>query len=164
MDECGKLQEALSALLDGELPNDRREEIQAHLDSCEACGRTVAQWRKLGVAARDVATPGDERWEQAWGLVERAMADRRASLRLSREIRRGVVVAAIAASILVAAFFWSPRSPVISVTGPRPSEFEVISIETAPGYTPVVVMPQGKDLPVIWVENMEQIGSGDDRS
>jgi len=165
MSDCEKFEEALSALLDGELPEERRQEVKAHLDSCEACRRELAQWRKLSEAARAVGEPSGDRWETIWLKAERGLAEKRASLRLRREIRRAVVVAAIAASVLLAAFFWSPRTPVFpGTTVAQASEFEVVSIETGPGYAPVVMMPQGKDLPVIWVENVQPVASPDDRS
>jgi hypothetical protein len=165
MSECEKFEEALSALLDGELPDDRRQEVKAHLDSCEACKRVLAQWRKLSEAARAVGEPSGDAWESIWLKAEKGLSEKRGSLRLRREIRRAVVVAAIAASVLLAAFFWSPKTPILGgAAGPRTSEFEVVSIEAGPDYTYYVQMPQGKDLPVIWVENVQPVASGDDRS
>ena len=63
MGKCEEFEEALSALVDGELGDDRRGEVQAHLDSCDACKRTVERWQRLGSAARALDVPGDAAWE-----------------------------------------------------------------------------------------------------
>ncbi len=150
MSECEKYQEELSALMDGELAVEREAAVKAHLDGCQACRDALAAWEKLNRAAGDVALPNDSSWERVWSKVERAAAQRRAEIRLRREIRRGVVVAAIAATVLVAAYILPPRE----VPTRRVAEFEVVSIETSKDYTPVVMMPQGKDMPVIWLERI----------
>ena len=59
---CGKIQNDLSAFVDGELPPSRNAEVEAHVASCGTCRRRVAELKKLasGVAAMPRLQPTSE--------------------------------------------------------------------------------------------------------
>lgn len=61
---CDPFSEALSELVDGTLPADRRVEVQAHLDDCPPCRQMVADLRRLREAVQQLErrTPPDRVW------------------------------------------------------------------------------------------------------
>jgi hypothetical protein len=59
---CRRIHLQLSALLDGELPANRRPAVEAHLESCAACRARLQQLRKLnaGISMLPALTPAPE--------------------------------------------------------------------------------------------------------
>ncbi len=52
--DCESVGRLLSELLDGELPPDRRPEVEAHLEACASCRSALETWSRIGVEAVDV--------------------------------------------------------------------------------------------------------------
>ena len=156
MDNCARHEEAISAMMDGELSAQQQQELTDHLAGCPACAEALEHWRKLSLAAGDIGEPIPSQWDSVWSKVEKAAVMRRASIRLRREVTRGVWVAAAAAAILLAAFIWAPKKPVLNptVADAKEAPFEVINLEVSSDYTATVMSGQDKDLPVIWLERM----------
>ncbi len=53
-DSCRQVERLMSLHLDGELPADRRSEVEAHLEACAACRATLEAWSRLGAVAIDI--------------------------------------------------------------------------------------------------------------
>ncbi len=66
--KCEEVREQLSAWLDGELAEAERARVAAHLDSCAACRRELAQLTALNAALAELAAPVPS------GLAERVLA------------------------------------------------------------------------------------------
>ncbi|MDZ7371804.1 MAG: zf-HC2 domain-containing protein [candidate division KSB1 bacterium] len=47
MRSCEKYRKQLSALMDGELSDEKKKAVAAHLADCEACRRILADWQLL---------------------------------------------------------------------------------------------------------------------
>lgn len=47
MRSCAKYRKQLSALMDGELSDEKKKAVAAHLADCEACRRILAEWQLL---------------------------------------------------------------------------------------------------------------------
>ncbi len=117
---CETLLQRISAYIDSEVRPEEREEIEAHLATCERCARMAQEFRNLDdLAALEKAPPvrGEEWTQVLQGVFERASrirASRRApqgileSLRLrlaSLDWPRAVAVAAVLLVSLIAARF-----------------------------------------------------------
>ncbi len=44
---CKEFVQLVTAYLDGELPDDVRDEVDEHLDTCDGCQNVLAQWRTV---------------------------------------------------------------------------------------------------------------------
>ncbi len=99
---CTEMDARIDALLDGELPDDERAEVEAHLAGCAACAALHADLIALRVRAR--ATPREIPPPPAvWEAVERLTArDSRLATRESRRSPRSPWYLAAAAVLLVA--------------------------------------------------------------
>ncbi len=73
--KCEEVREQLSAWLDGELAEAEHARVAAHLDSCAACRRELAQLTALNAALAELAAPVPS------GLAERVLARVRPSRR-----------------------------------------------------------------------------------
>ena len=60
---------ALMGYLDGELADDRRQALEAHLAGCDPCRRELAQFRTLKevIDPMRIKEPTDQMWEEYWG-------------------------------------------------------------------------------------------------
>ncbi len=99
---CTEMDARIDALLDGELPDDERAEVEAHLAGCAACAALHADLVALRNRAR--ATPREIPPPPAvWEAVERLTArDSRLATRESRRSPRSPWYLAAAAVLLVA--------------------------------------------------------------
>ena len=61
----------LSEYLDGELQPEEREDLQAHLFTCAACARTLAELRRVVERAR--ALPDREPPRDLWPVIAAAI-------------------------------------------------------------------------------------------
>lgn len=66
--KCEEVREQLSTWLDGELAEEGRAQVAAHLASCAACRRGLAQLTALNAALAGLAAP------VPFGLAERILA------------------------------------------------------------------------------------------
>jgi anti-sigma factor RsiW len=71
----GHPREALHAFADGELPEDERRRVEAHLAVCTECARELSIIRNLGGAMRDMKTPraGGSVWEGVHRRITRPL-------------------------------------------------------------------------------------------
>ena len=65
--ECEHLEPQLSAWLDGELETSSVSTVSTHLEECERCRETVAQFKVLGSLAAGLEVPQvtDAEWRRA---------------------------------------------------------------------------------------------------
>jgi anti-sigma factor RsiW len=70
---CTDAQSALSELLDGTLPRDRRAQVEAHLESCADCRAVLADIRRLREKARALpkVVPPETLWRKVSADFER---------------------------------------------------------------------------------------------
>jgi anti-sigma factor RsiW len=63
---CTEVQSALSELLDGTLPRDRRAQVEAHLESCADCRAVLADLRRIREQARALpkVVPPEALWQK----------------------------------------------------------------------------------------------------
>lgn len=66
--KCHEVQELLSAWLDGELTEEKRSRVAAHLDGCSGCRRELARLTALNEALKDLGVTPPA------GLAERVLA------------------------------------------------------------------------------------------
>lgn len=61
MASCEHYEQQISALLDGELPDSEREELEAHLRTCEACAAVYTEFQNLSKTMKETvgAPPAD---------------------------------------------------------------------------------------------------------
>jgi len=151
MCNCAEFERNLGCYLDGELPAEDAAVMEGHLAECASCRAALEALRAVDSAAREVAEPGERQWRSAWdGISAKTAGVERRRLLFSR-IWGGAAWAAAAAAAVVAFYVLAPRPAPAG--GPAASAFEVVSIEVeAPGYTPVIMTGDEKDLPVIWLE------------
>ena len=69
--ECEHLEPQLSAWLDEELETSSVSTVSTHLEECERCRETVAQFKALGLVAAGLEVPQvtDAEWEESWERV-----------------------------------------------------------------------------------------------
>ncbi len=128
--------------------------VEAHLESCESCRETVREWRAIGKAAAAVGEPEPVHWEPVWSHIEAAAARRRSAVRMRYEIRKGFVAAAMAAAVLVAAYYFVPGKPVMSTVAEAPAAVQTVDIEVAPDYASLVMADENSDTTMVWVERI----------
>ena len=119
MSDCAEIQEEISAMLDGELPAERREAVERHLASCEDCRRVLAAFTALSEAMEMESPPAESsaRWLSAAFLPgtpeaepERISRERGRKTKPVRRLWRRVLPAAACFLILAgAAFSGLPR-------------------------------------------------------
>jgi predicted anti-sigma-YlaC factor YlaD len=111
---CTEAQELLSAYHDGELPEEVRVDVDAHVHECNACAGEVESFRKLSAMAGELTDPQTP--ESVWEGIESQLADTRpqtAGARPKKKLRVAAILGALAASLLAATFvgyqLWGPH-------------------------------------------------------
>lgn len=155
MSDCEKIAERLQAYLDGEGTPDETAEVESHMAGCAECRALPAQWRRLSEGAREVPEVDEGRWEALWSRVEARTQSEEAKTGVWRSAGRGAAITALAASVLLAAYFFFGEPTAVEPVGAVGNTFRVVSIEVpSPDYS-VYVTASGDDaLPVIWLERM----------
>lgn len=87
--------EWISAYADGELPAERRAQVEAHLDGCTECVRELALIRAMGGAMKQTLQEPVDR--SVWGRVHRS---------ITRPIAWLLVIAGVAVWAGLAAYEW----------------------------------------------------------
>lgn len=153
---CRKARKWISLDLDGELPEENRQRLAAHLETCEDCRALKRTWSVLGERLRIREIPVVQTPEAAWADVRRAIRTQGDAGGKDRETRglRWAWAAALAAVLVIGAGTWyalyEPGEPV-SAEGKAPAS-PVEWVETSlPGAMPMVYEDAETGLVVIWV-------------
>ncbi len=151
----------LSAYLDGELPDERLEAIERHLQVCPLCGRVVEVFRHIDAVAAAAEPPPvrEEQWQETWaGVVERSVAAPHvivpASASAGWRERLGGMRWLAAAAVLVAAIGFGSYIGLAPRTGrvrARSEPCVVEYLEPAEGYMSVDTHSEEADLTLITV-------------
>lgn len=150
MNDCTEYKEMLSRYLDSELPEEEVRRLKEHIASCDECTRLLRRWQRNDELAADAPEVNEERWGELWRRLERHVPQREEPI--IHRVWPVVTAAALAAGVLVAAYFFAPT--VEQEPQPAGGTFEVISIELSdPAYTVAVTSSDGP-APVIWLEEI----------
>lgn len=108
--DCSRIRRELSALADGELPQERLAAVEKHLEGCDDCSRASKDWSSLRQHFQ--ALP---REEAPRGLSERTLARIQAAGKSLQSTTPFLRFAAAAAAVLLlttslAILFTSPKS------------------------------------------------------
>ena len=152
-------EELFSAYADGELPEDRRAEIAAHLDACPRCRATVRAFAALTerVAALDAPALDAPAKQRLWERVREAVPDP-STARPARMIHfrwTSIAVAAAAVLLFAVIVLWPkpvghvpPDAPPVARLAPTtraPVEVEVYDDSS------VIMMAVGEDeSAIVW--------------
>jgi anti-sigma factor RsiW len=155
MSKCDKNNERLSAYLDGEVAAEEKAEMERHLAGCDACAQEAAQWQVADTAARSVDEPSAGAWDGMW----RRIGERTSRERIIRVVRWSVVkagaLAAAAAAVLLAVYFFVPRdTQVVLPTASEPESFKLLCIDAgASADVPVVILDDKGRSPVVMLSD-----------
>jgi anti-sigma factor RsiW len=153
--ECETIEPALSALADRELFGPERETVAGHVAVCDACRRTLEDYRVLGTAFREGIHAGSERdlsaitWpprpEPASRAPSRALTRwRRLIYDVTRWVDPWPVLAGAAALIALVLG--------IGLIQPAREPANVVEIERVDAAGPVMVIPgNGGRMTIIWL-------------
>lgn len=66
MSDCKRIEEHLSAYLDGELTQQNRQGVEVHVEACPGCGRTLEELSRIreGISRLDQPQPSEEQWSK----------------------------------------------------------------------------------------------------
>lgn len=105
MKSCEEFAPLLSAMIDGELTEEIRAEVAAHLESCEACRERLAEVAAMSAALTEAYPEAEVPEGFTEGVMERVRAEKFAQKRggKRRVWRRAMPIAACAALVLCAA-------------------------------------------------------------
>jgi anti-sigma factor RsiW len=154
---CRKVQEWISADLDGELDAGRKAKLTAHLTACVSCRELRVQWLAVGRQLRAEVVPQVQTPEAAWADVRRAI--RNAAPEAAEETSWQPIFrlrwASIAAAVVVAAGLLSIvvlRRPSAPEVAAAPQGSRVEWVETGlPGASPMVYEDEESGMVIIWV-------------
>ncbi len=151
MNACSRIQPLLGAYFDDELPDELREKVVGHLDSCADCRSELADIEQIEQIAREAGGPivTDVEWEQVWRNVQPALPTAPGARSwLRRPARRGAL--AVAALLLISlGLGYILLGPGSVPAGPA---WEVMSLEAgAPDVSVAHYYAAAADVTVIWV-------------
>ena len=108
MMSCQEYEQQISMLLDGELPEAQRADLEAHLRTCRNCADTYAEFTFLSQALRDPEPPADLAERVLSQLREEQVIDLNEQRRGRRSWRTAAAIAACFAVLLGVAYFAGP--------------------------------------------------------
>jgi len=160
--ECKDLGPWLSAHLDGELPEEERQEVENHLATCQVCKQLADELEETGSIIKDALPPGPVPGVDLSGVWEEIEAQANFGptvwQRLKSQIERPVIwlpTAVATAAVVLLAFvlpFHRVHAPV-----------EMSSVESVYSRTGQVMVLQTAKTgqPVIWIlpEIQKEVGS-----
>jgi len=104
---CPQWSEQISAWLDGALSEREREELEAHLEICEACRHAAIQFRNLKrqLKAMPVPPPSDGMWSRILRQIRHRTCSRR-NIYIKRWVVASWFAVAASVAILATTFLW----------------------------------------------------------
>lgn len=71
MEACHETEEMLSAYLDGELTQQRRQQVELHVDACSDCRDTLDELKRVreGIAGLPSPEPTAEQWSRMMSVT-----------------------------------------------------------------------------------------------
>jgi predicted anti-sigma-YlaC factor YlaD len=148
MNECKQLRDLLGPYLYGDVTDEERSRVDAHLNACEACREHLDACRSLSAQLPgDLLRPSEAAEARVLQAVQGRIAQhrRRASERLQRRAS-ALRLAAVAATALVAGMWighrvsGGPRAPTPGMVSSRPSTVEQTDVASA-ARTPATEAP-----------------------
>ncbi|HEV8255090.1 MAG TPA: anti-sigma factor [Vicinamibacteria bacterium] len=125
--------EQLSAYLDGELPDAERAAIEAHLRTCGACTRAVAEMRAIDAASRTLPLEAPEGYFEALPGRVRSRLQRQRTVPPRRAL--WAVAAAAVLAAVVSPFVLQRAATPPPQQAPAPAAPEAVPPATAPPAT-----------------------------
>jgi len=157
---CYLTRRRIGAYFDGALDEGRAPAVAAHLDACARCRREaegLGRLRELISSTADIAEPD---WTGFWPAIVRGVqagipdpAPIRS--RAAQPRRRGTLVGAAAAALIVVTLWHAGDSPIVLE---RTVTVSVADTEH-PGGSVMVYSPPGDDMTVIWVFGLDTPGT-----
>lgn len=157
---CRNAQSLLSAERDGPLEASERTRLDQHVSECAACRRmreeltaATATWRRV---SSEVAIPDAER---EWHALRHSIRNGGSASRVRTVIRLAGWGIPVAAAALLAAVFFTGKSPVADPASSLQRVAQVESVEVGDGRaTPVVFLDQETGWLVVWSVAEEPAG------
>lgn len=150
---CAEAEQKLSALLDDEISESDRLQIQEHLAACAACREQLEEWREYGSLLRASPVPESVDSTGAWAEIRERIEEERSSTRSSIPGGGNLVWTGAAAALLVfstGVYFW-----ISNRTDEQEIEYGITSVEYVeteiPDATPVVYVDSETGLTIIWI-------------
>lgn len=145
----GHPEEQLSAYLDGELPAEERAVVEAHLRTCGACARALAEMRAIDAASRILPVEAPEGYFDALpGRVRRRVQAGRTTA--PRRALWAVAAAAVLAAVV---------TPVVLRRAPAPAAQPVPLEDSVPPATlPAAPAPPATSQPAVKAEAAPERG------
>ncbi len=160
MTRCEQYEPYLAALADEQteaIPLEVRHDVEAHVASCAACRKQIAQQRQVARRLAAISPPPvtADRWRQVWNAVDSQTTSRTVGRRLAWPLSRRWIAAtggmAAAAMILAAVLLW-PSGPAQQYAFATGSDGDIQVLETdSQDQTPVVITSGQEDVVVVWV-------------
>jgi anti-sigma factor RsiW len=159
MDECDL--QLLSAYIDGELSPAQRQSVDAHLRQCPKCAAEVDALTNAMEMIRTYQpfVPGREDLDRLFEKVDQSI-----DLRAERSLwRLGLVVSAMAASILIVSVAWLAELPPVpegskeQVATTPPEAWERLAATLRPD--PIDMPPSGATPPTVYLAQAEPFAS-----
>ncbi len=150
---CAEAEQKLSALLDDEIAESDRLQMQEHLAECAACREQLEEWREYGSLLRASPVPKNVDSTGAWAEIRERIDEERSSTRSSIPGGGNLVWSGAAAALLVfstGVYFW-----ISNRTDEQEIEYGITRVEYVeteiPDATPVVYVDSETGLTIIWI-------------
>jgi len=130
----------LMAFHDGELDDDRRAQVTAHLAACAACRQELAELDALRVALAADALPAGNRADEFWGRVQAQLPERLPAPAPARPSARQALLR------------WLPGIGLLLLNG----ALQVLAV----ALTALLLLPMFLSQAPAWVNSLAQLGLG----
>ncbi|MBA3319780.1 MAG: zf-HC2 domain-containing protein [Gemmatimonadales bacterium] len=119
--------ERLSEYLDGDLAESDRAALEAHLDTCAACGETLAGLRRIVVRARSLEdrVPSRELWSGVAARIGAGPRRRRLTFSVPQLLAAGIALAVVSGG---SAWLLHPDAARMAALRPDPASQVVIPV------------------------------------
>jgi predicted anti-sigma-YlaC factor YlaD len=113
--------ERVSAYFDGEISDERKNDVQEHLKTCSECARYIERLRALESLRKNSVQEevSQEQWDSCWQEIKQETTRRILKRRHVHFIRNLAILGAIAATVLIALTVWAvfKYEPSLQCTG-----------------------------------------------